>query len=142
EKPCDSSFRPQGFCPPRTPAPRLPTETWTRVSGAGRGHAVTDESGRAGRPLYAWRAVVKIPTIASSSPDATTIAAPVGRSILYDAHNPMMLDAAAIPHPIVSRFIQSVASMVPQTAGTIKYANVSSTPPSRTKLTTTSAKAA
>ena len=43
---------------------------------------------------------------------------------------------------IARRFIHSWASIVPQTAGTIKYAKVSSTPPRRTKLTTTSANAA
>ena len=43
-----------------------------------------------------------------------------------------------MPHPTKSLARQLFANITAQTAGTIKYANVSSTPAIRTKLTTTS----
>ncbi len=49
---------------------QAPNRTWARASRARRENN------------YARRAELKTPTIASSSPDATTMAAPVGKSIL------------------------------------------------------------
>ena len=72
----------------------------------------------------------------------TTIAAPVGKSRRYEAHSPSRLAVAVTAQPTANRPSHRFASMTPLTAGTIKYANVRSTPASRTKLTTTSAKAA
>ena len=46
------------------------------------------------------------------------------------------LAVAATAHPISSWLAHRCASITPQTAGTIRYAKVSSTPATRTKATT------
>ena len=81
-------------------------------------------------------------TATSASPHAHTMAAPVGRSITNEAHSPTRLAAAAIPQPTSSRDTHVFASITLHTAGTIRYANVSRTPATRTKNTTTTANAA
>ena len=43
----------------------------------------------------------------------------------------------AIAQPMIILPVQRLESITPQTAGTIRYANVSSTPAMRTKLVTT-----
>jgi hypothetical protein len=56
---------------------------------------------------------------------------------MYDVHTPIRLDETAPIQPTIRRRDSLSASIVPQTAGTISYANVKRTPAMRTKLTTT-----
>src|SRR4051812_10784907 len=69
------------------------------------------------RPRIATHA----PIIIRASPHEQTMAAPVGRSALYEAQRPTRLAAVATTQPMMSRSIHRLASVTPQTAGTMRY---------------------
>ena len=85
----------------------------------------------------AARAASPRATLASATPNATTIVAPVGRSQIHDAASPPTLTRTPSVQPTESRPHAERASAAAAAAGTTRYAKTSSTPATRTELVTT-----
>src|SRR6185369_10355103 len=102
-----------------------------------RGH--TDDVTRPGDGLTVFKATVLKATQSAIKviPNAHTTVAPVGRSKLADATIPMTLTSVPNAQPIKSFWVTVRPSMMPASAGTIRYEKTSSTPAILTELVTT-----
>lgn len=69
-------------------------------------------------------------------PSVHTIAAPVGRSFLNDQYSPAPLASVATIQPTSNRIGNELTRNVALAAGTMRYENTMSTPPTCTKLVT------